>query len=138
MFFFNLTDPNLPQHTYPTDASHASLLFAANPGVAIPPQIQGAPFAGMFQGATAQPSPYESSHLPPGVSPVPNGVSPVVLPGLSLSSNQAASDTGLVAQAGTIDPQPATYPAPVSEETYTQVTKLLIVTEMKSHIFFSI
>ncbi|XP_052124705.1 histone-lysine N-methyltransferase SETD2 isoform X2 [Frankliniella occidentalis] len=115
-------DPNLPQHTYPTDASHASLLFAANPGNAIPTQIQGTPFSGMFQGATPQPSPYESSHIPPGVSPVPNGVSPVVIPGLTHGSNPTAADSSLVTQAGTLEPQPSTYPAPVSEESYAQDT----------------
>lgn len=87
----------------------------------MPAQLQAASFPGMFSAAPNQPSPYDPSHLPPGipgVSPVPNGVSPGVLVAIphSASGTTTATDASLMVQAGTVDPQSTTYQLPPGTE----------------------
>ncbi|XP_034244995.1 histone-lysine N-methyltransferase SETD2 [Thrips palmi] len=114
-------DPNLPQNSYQSEVGQNPVLFPTDPNSPIPTQLQAAAFPGMYTAAPTQPSPYDPTHLPPGipgVSPVPNGVSPGVLVAIPHSSSATATtaDTSLMVQAGAVDPQSATYQLPQGTE----------------------
>lgn len=108
----NFSDPNLPQSSYQSDIGQAPVLFPSDPNSPMPTPIQGASFPGLYQTASTQPSPYDTNHLPPGVSPVPNGVSPgvlVAIPHVGSTAPAPSSEPIVVPQSGTVDPQQGTF-----------------------------
>ena len=73
-------------------------------------QMQATAFPGLYQAAPSQPSPFDPSQLPPGVSPVPNGVSPGVLVGIPHSTHSnAAPDAVMIQQQAPVEAQPSMY-----------------------------
>lgn len=124
MAYTHPQDPNLPQNSYQSDIGQNPVMFPTDHNSPIPAQLQAASFPGIFTGAPNQPPPYDPSHLPPGipgVSPVPNGVSPGVLVAIPHSSSAATTttDASLIVQAGAVDPQSTTYQLPqVTEDSF--------------------
>lgn len=105
-----VSDPNIPQSSYQSEMGQAPVMFPGDPNspMPVPTQMQGAPFPGIYQAAPSQPSPFDPSQLPPGVSPVPNGVSPGVLVGIPLTSN-AAPESVMIPQSVPVESQPSIY-----------------------------